>query len=235
MDQRSHISPRFRRRPRRNQVVLLLLSLVALACSPKHPTTPNAALERYASAIKAEDWQRAYNLLSEADRAELSFEQFKDIMSSNKREVASLLDRVQSHSSPPLVTAKVHTRSGDVLTLVYQDGAWRLDASAFDLYSQRDPRQTLASFVRAYDHQRYDVLLRFVPKKELDGLTTELLKQAWQGSQKVEIEQIVEGLRVSYSTAKLEVLGDRATMSYGSGAAVELTLEDGSWKIENFQ
>lgn len=214
---------------------LALLPFFFAACAPKAPSTPDLALRRYAAALAAEDWQEAYDLLSESGRAELSLGQFRDIMSSNKSEVASLLDRVKSHSTAPLVTASVHTRSGDVLTLIYQDGAWKLDASAFDLYGQREPRQTLASFVRAYDHQRYDVLLRFVPKQEQNGLSVELLKQAWQGTQKVEIEQIVEGLRVSYSTAKLEVLGEHATMSYGSGAAVELILEDGSWKIENFQ
>jgi len=210
-------------------------ALVALSCgcAPARPTTPDAAVDRYAAALGAQDWTTAYALLSEENRAELSLDEFKRLMIQNEREVRDVLDQLRARSTPPYVTATVQTASGDSLTLVYENGSWTIDESAIDLYSQRAPRQALGSFVRAYDHGRYDVLLRFVPKRDLAGLSSETLKEAWEGEMKSEIEQVVEALRVSYQTATLEILGEHATMSYGSGAAVELVLEEGSWKIQD--
>lgn len=205
------------------------------ACGPASAPTPDTAVDRYARALAARDWKEAYALLSEDNRVELSLEQFERLMKANEREVDDALRRIRSRSSPPYVTATVHTASGERLLLVYEEGGWKIDASAIDLYSQRAPRTALGSFIRAYDHDRYDVLLRFVPRRDLEELTPGALKAAWEGEMKAEIEQIVEALRVSYSTAQLEILGEHATMSYGNGAAIELVLEDGSWKIENFQ
>lgn len=215
--------------------VMAWTALVGGGCAPARPTTPDAVVDHYADALQAKDWASAYAVLSEENRAELSLEEFKHLMIQNEREVRQVLDQLRARSTPPYVTATVQTPAGDNLTLIYENGNWTIDESAIDLYSQKAPRVALGSFVRAYDHDRYDVLLRFVPERDLPGLSVDTLRQAWQGEMKAEIEQVVEALRVSYLSAPLEILGEHATMSYGSGAAVELVLEAGSWKIENLQ
>ncbi len=221
--------------PRCTCALGLICALAFSGCGPRRGITPDATVDQYAQAIEAQRWEDAYRLLSEAGRARISLAEFKRLMLQNQREVSELLSRAQQTDTPPHVTAKIRTQSGVELSLIYQDGSWRIDESAVDFYSQKDPRLALGSFVRAYDHKRYDVLLRFVPQRERAGMTVETLKDAWEGALRVEVEQIVEGIRVSYQTAKLEILGEHATMSYGSGATVEMILENGSWKIENFQ
>jgi len=214
---------------------LLSGALLGVGCAPSPPTTPDAAVNRYAQALKAEHWEEAYALLSDESRAELSLQQFEQLMVKNRQALTQFLARVETRNTQAHVTASLRTSAGDELTLVYQEGAWRIDESALDLYSQREPRVALASFVHAYDHRRFDVLLQFVPRSHAEGLSEQTLKSAWEGGMKSEMEQVVEALRVSYKTAKLEILGEHATMSYGNGATVELILEDGAWKIENFQ
>lgn len=216
--------------------MLALTFALSAGCARRSTATPRSALDAYAEALKEDRLDDAYALLSEESRAELSFVEFKSIVEKNPKEVAALIEKAQSEKEPPLVTAEFITETGDTLTLIYEKGAWRIDESAVKLYDQSQPRQALTSFVKAYDRKRYDILLGFVPEADLkEGLTADNLKSAWEGEQKLEIERIVEGLRTHLATGELEVLGDRAVMSYGAGGVVELIRENGVWKIEDFQ
>lgn len=205
------------------------------SCAPKAAQSPEAAVDAYVEAVQAGRLEEAYKMLSQESRRDLSFADFKKLVEENPEEIAALLVGLKHQSAPPLVRAKVTTKDGDELTLIYEDGAWRVDESAVDLYSQSDARDALRSFLRAFDNKRYDILLNFVPDEQKQGLTAALLKESWEGEQQLEMEQVVEALRAQVNTATLEVLGDRATMSYGSGGAVELVRERGVWKIEDFQ
>ena len=69
-----------------------------------------------------------------------------------------------------MVTATVTVPNGDELVLVYEGGRWRIDASAVDLYGQATPRQAIMGFLRAFERKRYDVILRYVPDAEREGL-----------------------------------------------------------------
>ena len=123
---------------------------------------------------------------------------------------------------------------GAKLLLVYEGDGWRVDGSALDLYSQESPEAALASFVRAFNNKRYDVLLRFVPESKREGLSAEQLQRAWEGEQKQQVEQLTQALQASLPNVRVEVLGTRATVAYGAGGTVELVHELGAWRIEDF-
>src|SRR4029079_11174549 len=74
-------------------------------------------------------------------------------------------------SSDPVVTATVTVPNGDELQLVDEGGRWKIDAAAVDLYGQATPRQALLGFLRAFDRRRYDVILRYVPDAEIEGIS----------------------------------------------------------------
>ena len=78
------------------------------------------------------------------------------------------------------MTATVTAPNGQSVLLVYEAGAWRVDGSAIDLYSQATPASAVLAFVRAFENRRYDVLLRFVPDSERSGLDAEQLRKAWE-------------------------------------------------------
>ena len=146
------------------------------------------------------------------------------------REVARALERP---AGAPVVTATVTSPSGQDLHLVLEDGIWRVDGSTIDLYAQDTPRHAIQGFVRALEHKRYDVVMRYVPDGHKDGLDAAKLRDAWEGHEKEEMEQVLAGVRQALPSATIEETGERATMPYGAGS-MQLVREHGLWKIENF-
>jgi hypothetical protein len=190
----------------------------------------------YAAALKARDAEAAYALLSAEAKRSLPFEAFKRMLDENPQEVQQIAVALSREAEPQEITATITASDGETMKLVYEDGGWRADASAVDLYSQATPRQALQAFIRAFEARRYDVLMRFVPEAELSGLSQEKLKTAWEGDQKMEMGALVAALKSGLPTARVEILASRATVAYGpDGAASVLLLEEhGLWKIEEF-
>jgi len=220
----------------RRFVVLAALPF-ALACGGPSPGNPEDVLRAYSRAVQRGHLADAYALLSEDAKKTIPFAQFKRMIEENPeaaQELVRALDRPRS--GPPRVTAKVTGADGEPLLLVYEGGAWRVDGSAIDLYGQATPEAALHSFVQAFKNRRYDVLLRFVPDAEREGLGAAELKRAWEAEdERAELESLVTAVEASLSSANLEVTGDRATMAYGTGGTVELVREGGAWKIEDLR
>lgn len=208
----------------------------AVGCgSPPPPTGPRETLGEYARALEQGRVADAYALLSDEARKSIPFEAFQRMVRENPEEVRDISRALTRPSGPPLVTATVTAPSGESLLLVYENGEWKVDASAVDLYSQASPEASVRAFLRAFDNRRYDVLMRFVPDAKKEGLDAAKLKKAWEGEQKEEMERLTQALDAALPTARFERIGDRATMAYGAGGTVELVREHGAWKIEEFR
>src|SRR5450432_2532468 len=154
----------------RVSIALAALPLL-LACAGPSPGNPEDVLSAYSRAVQQGHLAEAYALLSEDAKKTIPFEDFKRMIQESPEQAQELvraLDRPQS--GPPRVTAKVTGADGEPLLLVYESGAWRVDGSAIDLYSQATPESAALAFVRAVENQRYDVLLRFVPDSQREGL-----------------------------------------------------------------
>jgi len=216
--------------------LLLVLGLIA-GCGGGAGADPDRVLHDYSVALESGRAAEAYALLSTESKKSISFEQFQRILKENPeeaRELAQGLRRPQV--APPRVTATVTGPDGESsILLVYEQGAWRVDASAIDLYSQRTPEAAVRAFLRAYDNRRFDVLLKFVPQEQREDLTAAELKKAWEGEERADMDRLTGALRASLPTAKVEVFGDRATLAFGAGGSVELVRESGLWKIEDLK
>jgi hypothetical protein len=222
----------------RRKGVWLIASAVAFAtacASTQEQLSPQQALDRYATALREGRTADAYALLSAEAKKEIPYESFQRIVRENPDEVREIARSLASPASPPRVTAVVTAPTGEALLLVYEDGAWRVDGSAIDLYGQSTPEAALQAFVRAFRNRRYDVLLRFIPDAEREGLGVDELKRAWEGSEREELERLVSAVETALPTARLEVTGDRATMAFGSAGTVELVRERGVWKVEDLK
>jgi len=210
--------------------------LLTVACaSGAADKSPQGALDAYAEALAEGRSRDAYALLSVEAKKDIPYSAFQRILRENPEEIAQLGRSLRQRPSPPRVTAVVTAPGGESLLLVLEDGAWRVDASAIDLYGQATPSAALRGFVRAFKNQRYDVLLRFVPDAERDGLGVDELKRAWEGEERKELEALVAAVEAGLGTEKLEVTGDRATMAFGAGGTVELVRERGIWKVEDLR
>ena len=210
---------------------------IALGCGATNTTNPRSVLDAYAAALQAGRADDAYRMLSEDARRAITLEAFRTLVKQNKAEAFELGKSLARPTDDPYVTATVPLSSGDTITLVLEDGRWRIDASALDFYSQATPRQAIVGFIRAFSRKRWDVLLKYVPDAHKEGLTEDRLKAAW-GEGKPEgkrVEEVVEAVRQSLPTATIEETGDRATMAYGSAGTVLFVRERGAWKIEDLR
>lgn len=212
---------------------LVLLGVVG--CATPSSLGPRDALEAYARALQQGRDRDAYELLSGDARRNLPFEAFSRMVRENPAEVKELGNSLLRPTSPAVVTATVTAPNGETLLLVLEDGNWRVDASAIDLYGQSTPKAAVVAFLRAFEAKRYDVLLRFVPEAQAEGLTPAKLKENWEGEEKKDMKDLTEALKAALPTARFERHGDRAVMPYGAGGTVELLLERGAWKIEDFK
>jgi len=79
-----------------------------------------------------------------------------------------------------------------------------------------------------------EAMQRVFAEEKRQGLTTEQLKQAWEGDQRPQVERLTQALKASLPNLHIEVLGTRATVAYGPGGNVELIQEQGTWRIEDF-
>jgi len=215
-------------------VLLAAFWLAGCAARP-HGSDPQATLQAYSAALRAGDAEGAYAMLSEQAKKRMPFEAFARILADNPQELMPLAESLARPAQQVEITATVTADNGDSLQLVLEDGQWKADMSAIHLYSQATPLRALGSFVRAFEAKRYDVLLAFAPNGHREGLTEQMLRSAWEGDQHQEMVQLVSALKVSLPTARVELLGDdRATVAYGAAGTVQLLLEDGVWKIEEF-
>ncbi len=204
-----------------------------LGCAAPKAEDPQSILRSYSRALEEGRAEDAYRMLSDEARRGISLEAFKRMVKDNPEEVREIAKALARPTATPVVTATVTSSNGQELQLVLENGKWRVEATAIDLYAQDTPRHAIQGFVRAVERKRYDVVLKFVPDSHKEGLDPSKLKTAWEGHDKEEIEQVVSSLKQALPTASIEETGDRATMAYGAGT-MQLVRERGLWKIEDF-
>ncbi len=211
----------------------LVTALGACAGAGGHANDPASVLHAYARALDEGRAEDAYRCLSDEARRGISIEAFRRMVKDDPEGVKEIAHALERPTATPVVTATVTSPSGQELHLVLEEGKWRVDASTIDLYAQDTPRHAIQGFVRALEHKRYDVVMRYVPDGHKEGLDATKLQAAWEGHEKEEIEQVLAGVRQALPSATIEETGERATMPYGAGA-MQLVREHGLWKIENF-
>jgi hypothetical protein len=217
----------------RPALLAVVVCLAASACGGAKAEDPESALRTYARALEDGRADDAYRMLSDEARRGVSLESFRRMVRDSPEEVREIGRGLARPTSPPVVTATVTTPGGQELDLVLEDGRWKVESSAIDLYTQDSPRHAVQGFVRALERKRYDVILRYVPDGHKEGLDAAKLKSSWEGHDKEEMEQVLSALKQALPTASIEETGERATMPYGAGT-MQLVREHGLWKIEDF-
>jgi hypothetical protein len=219
--------------PRFGPMLLAVVVSACGACASQQATDPASVLRAYARALEEGHADDAYRILSDEARRGISLEAFRRMVKDDPDGVTEIARALERPTAAPVVTATVTSTSGQELNLVLEDGKWRVDVSTIDLYAQDTPRHAVQGFIRAVEHKRYDIVMRYVPDEHKEGLDAAKLQSAWEGHEKQEIEQVLAGLKQALPSSTIEETGERATMSYGAGS-MQLVREHGLWKIENF-
>jgi hypothetical protein len=148
----------------------IALSMLATSCAAGLSQGPSETLRAYARALEEKRVDDAYRLLSDEARRAVPLEAFRRMVLENPEDVMEVARALARPAADPTVQATVTMPSGQELLLVFQDGRWRIDAAAIDLYGQQTPRQALVGFLRAFERKRYDVVLRYVPDAEREAI-----------------------------------------------------------------
>jgi len=200
--------------------------------------TPKATVRAYAQAVSEGRADDAYAMLSTSAKATITPEAFRKLVKENRTEALELGKSLSREPGDPQVTSTVVLDDGEVVTMVLEDGKWRVDGAALEFYGQATPRQAVRGFVRAYlrNPRRYDVLIKYVPESHKEGLDEKKLAQAWgEGPEAKRVLSLVESVREALPTATFEETGDRAMMQFSTTASVTLVREQGLWKIEDMR
>lgn len=216
-----------------SRLAVLGTCVVIPACAGTQAEDPQSALRAYARALEEGRSDDAYRMLSDDARRNVTLAAFRKSVKDSPEEARELGRALTRPVAAPVVTAKITSETGQELDLVLENGRWRVDHAAVDLYAQDTPRRAIQGFLRALERKRYDIILRYVPESHKDGLSVAKLKTAWEGPDKDEMQKLLVAIKQSLPNASIEEAGERATMSYGTGT-VQLVKERGSWKIEDF-
>jgi hypothetical protein len=218
--------------PRTFAFALLMLS----ACQSQ-VQAPRSALQGYAQSLADGRVDDAYRYLSDDARRSITQKAFVELVNHSKNEARELSHTLTGASEDPVVTAVVPLANGEKLTMVLEDGTWRVDASVVDFYGQSTPKQAILGFIRAFAHRRYDILIKYAPHARAQNLTEQALKDAWEVD-RVEgknLDRVLNEIRQSMASATFEETGDRAVMTYGQAGMVMLVREEGVWKVEDIR
>jgi hypothetical protein len=152
------------------RAIVPFLALVACSGGAAVQQGPSDTLRAYSQALEQGRVDDAYRMLSDEAKRSMSLEAFRRAVRENPQDVLEIARALARPASDPIVTATVTVPNGEELVLLYEGGKWRIDGAAVDLYGQATPRQALLGFLRAFDRKRYDVILRYVPDAEKEGL-----------------------------------------------------------------
>lgn len=209
-----------------------LVVCVLLVGCPGRQASPESSVRAFAEALEEGRFEAAYRQLGTAYRMRVPYAEFERHLREHPGEVRTLVGMMSHVDETEEVRASVPFPDGDTLELVREDGRWRIVGNAVDFYDQSSPRAALRSFIRAMERRRYDVVLRFVPEADREGMTEEHMAEAWEGDAREEIDRLLANLR-SNLDRPIEVVGDRATMTYGDSFTVQFVREGDLWKIED--
>jgi hypothetical protein len=207
------------------------LALLLLAACGASASKPLAAVDAYAAALRAGDYSRAYDYMSEHYRREHSRAEFVKRMQDSTREAKETASRLTSSNRRVELSAKfLYDDLRDELPLVVEDGQWRIASDPLDFYPQDTPAHSLRSFVRAVELKRWEIVLRFVPERWRKEMTVEKVRDQFEGTENDETRQMIRLLTANLDNP-IETQGDEARMPYGERFEVKFVREDGVWKI----
>jgi hypothetical protein len=191
---------------------------------------PEAVLAAYAEALARGDAAAARRLLTADDRRALPAGAYAAKLARDAREARELGQRI-ARAPAPRVYARLTLEDGSEVELERGPSGFRLRDPLTRLYGQSSPREALLSFIRAVEHERWDVLLSLMPRADREGLDAARLG-ALLSARREALTRTAARLAAARD-APIEVVGDRATMPYRESFTARFVREDALWKVED--
>jgi hypothetical protein len=183
-------------------------------------------VQRYSSALAANDPRAAYALLADAVKKSVPYEEFerrwRDREVERKRQAGSLKGLLDEGAQSG-ERGRLTTSDGRSTELVRETGGWRLEAPLLSSSRAATPEEVLRQLSGAVEERSIDAILATLTNARRERLT-ELLGA------------FAAGLRV-HAGDTVDVSGDRATLTWSDGTRrfrVVLRREEGAWRVDDF-
>ncbi len=195
-----------------------LLAATLLGCGAHGRVAhPDHALRQYTEAIESSP-EEAYDLLSQEQRARMSRQEFVETAQEHPEEVEAQARQLGLQLAEPIpVWAEIRLADGEVVTLVLEEGEWRIADGPAGAISLASPLQTVRALRRSLRRRSYAAVLRVLSREARSQLEDE-------------ITRIIDGLE-DEEDLRIEVTGNRARVIYDENHFIELVREDGAWVV----
>ena len=207
---------------------LALLALVAaspaLRCTPSQDTHhPRSALGQYVRAVRANNPQAAYALLSKKVRATVSLEEFTQRWKSGHTELlaqAEDIEKARGQTKAFALEARIEVGSRRTVSLALEGERWRILGGVGSGFESTSPREAVHALVRALESRSFSAFLRLLSKTRQEQFLREM---------SLRLEKLKANLDRDF-----EVTGNRARLQYDPRYWIQLVKEKGVWKIVEF-
>lgn len=207
----------FNRMP--HPILSILTLLLVAACNRPAVVGPQQTLRRYVAAVRADQPDLAYALLSPRMQKRIPREEFADRWRKSRPELLQQARAIAAglEGKKLDLNATVTLAGGDTRLLRFQKG-WRLTGD-FHSAATRSPRETVVALLQAAERRDYRAVKALMAPKVARAFDREIEKR---------IKALRGGLRRG-----IRVRGNRASLRFGS-FKLELIKEDGRWKVYDF-
>jgi hypothetical protein len=220
--------------------LLAVLGLVGSVAAPLALTTgcggaararePAArGVEAYLDALRDDDARRAYSLLTDEVRREISYDafaaQWKEQKAERQQQVRALEEDLRGGADLG-ERAKVSFPDGKALSLHRQSGSWRLEGPLLSRVHAASPHVAIELFAEALAARNYESVMRLLTARrregigrQVDAFSASLLRQLGDARHKIS----------TVGKDRAELQWDDGEMQY----RVILRLEGDEWRVDD--
>lgn len=191
----------------------------ASACVRETMPDPKQALKAWSDAAARGDADAMYDMLDEQGRRDLSRDDVRRMVASQRKELADQARSVGSSEVEVKATAEVRYADGETSVLELQDGRFRIASADALPAGARTPAQALEQLRRVLARRSYAGLMR-------------VLTRQTRGSLENDVRSLVEGLEAP-EELEIDQTGETATVRVPGGHLVRLRREAGTWRVDD--
>jgi hypothetical protein len=201
--------------------LVILLSLAEAGCGSARWAGPQDTLQRYLAAIDKNNPVEAYALMDESLRRQMTQTEFVTKWNAHQQELKEQAVAIRAAWSKPLkARAQITYASGTRAHLSLEDRRWQIDEGIAVTLQAATPIDALRAFIRAVEQRSYEGVMKLLAKPVRENIERDINDR---------LSKLKQALN-----QEIEVTGSRARIQYDPRFKIELTNEDGQWKVQDF-
>jgi hypothetical protein len=195
--------------------------VLGLACAsgPDRVPDPRRTLDRFFAALQAERFDEAYALLHPDLQSQLDPKRFVELAKQNRTELLALAKQLEQTRTESLVHAQVSTDRGESVTVVLEDGGYKIASGVLDAHALHTPLDAVAELRRALLRQHLPSILRVLSAER---------RAAFMAAFERNLAHTEDPLDL-----RVEVSGDSAIVVLSDESVIELRRQGGTWHVHD--